>query len=76
MKNGDMAVYLGKEILAITNYIHAISGDTCLVHLICKSRFITKVILLVPMVHIALSILKSGLEVCCIVAKYIMTCIH
>jgi len=27
--NGDMAAYLGKEILTITNYIHAISGGWC-----------------------------------------------
>jgi len=26
--NGDMAVYLGKEILTITNYVHVVSGDT------------------------------------------------
>jgi len=26
--NGDVAVYLSKEIITITNYIHAVSGDT------------------------------------------------
>ena len=25
--NGDMEVYLGKEMLTITNYTHAVSGD-------------------------------------------------
>jgi len=49
--NGDMAVYLGKEIPTITNYIHAISGDTSGLSNF-KIRFI--IIILAPMIHIAL----------------------
>ena len=45
---------------------------TRLVRLICKIRFTEKVILLAPMLHIAFCkvlVLKSSLEVVCIVVK-------